>query len=402
VSDPASDWREAALAARLSAIRAQNLERRRRVIDGYVDGSAGSVRPVVDGRELLSFCGNDYLGLARDVRVAEAFAAAARRWGAGSGASHHVTGHHAEHHALEEELAAFTGRPRAMLFSTGYMANLSLAATLVGRDGHVFEDRLNHASLLDGGWLSGAKFTRYPHADAAAAADALAARGPGEALLVTDGVFSMDGDVAPLRALADACREHRAWLAVDDAHGLGVIGEHGGGALETQRCTVDHVPVLVGTLGKGFGTFGAFVAGSEQLVELFVQRARTYIYTTALPPAVAAATRAALALVRDEPWRRDRVAAHVARFRAGARELGLPLLESQTPIQPVVLGDPAAALAASAALLERGVLVSAIRPPTVPTGTSRLRITLSAAHDAADVDRLLEALASLPRASHAA
>jgi 8-amino-7-oxononanoate synthase len=398
----ATDWREAALAARLDAIRAQNLERRRCVIDGYADSVGGSVRPIVDGREVLSFCGNDYLGLARDARVAEAFAAAARRWGSGSGASHLVTGHHAEHHALEEELAAFTGRPRALLFSTGYMANLSLAATLVGREGFVLEDRLNHASLLDGGWLSGAKFARYPHADAAAAAQALAERGAGEALLVTDGVFSMDGDVAPLRALADACRTHRAWLAVDDAHGLGVLGAHGGGALETQGCTLDDVPVLVGTLGKGFGTFGAFVAGSEQLVELFVQRARTYIFTTALPPAVAAATRAALALVRDEPWRRERVAAHVARFRAGARALGLPLLDSATPIQPVILGDPAAALAASAALLERGILVSAIRPPTVPPGTSRLRITLSAAHDEADVDRLLDALAALPHASHAA
>ncbi len=391
------DWREARLRARLDALRAQDLERRRRVIEGYVDGAPGSVHPVVDGRELLSFCGNDYLGLARDARVAEAFAAAARRWGAGSGASHLVTGHHAEHHALEEELAAFTGRARAVLFSTGYMANLALATTLVGRDGHVFEDRLNHASLLDAGWLSGSRFARYAHLDAAEAAGLLAARGGGEALVLTDGVFSMDGDLAPLPALAAACRAHRAWLAVDDAHGLGVLGTRGGGALDALGCTTDDVPVLVGTLGKAVGTFGAFVAGSDALVELFVQRARTYIYTTALPPAVAAATRTALAIVGAEGWRREQLAAHVARFRAGARSLGLTLLDSRTPIQPVVLGEPAAALAASDALRARGLLVAAIRPPTVPVGSARLRITLSAAHTTADVDRLLDALASLPR-----
>ena len=390
------DWREARLRARLDALRAQDLERRRRVIEGYVDGAPGSVHPVVDGRELLSFCGNDYLGLARDARVAEAFAAAARRWGAGSGASHLVTGHHAEHHALEEELAAFVQRPRAVLFSTGYMANLALATTLVGRDGHVLEDRLNHASLLDAGRLSGSTFARYAHLDADEAARLLAARNGGEALVLTDGVFSMDGDVAPLPALAQACATHRAWLAVDDAH---VLGARGGGALEVLGCTVHDVPVLVGTLGKAFGTFGAFVAGSDALVELFVQRARSYVYTTALPPAVAAATRAALALVRDEPWRRERVAAHVARFRAGARSLGLALLDSQTPIQPVIFGEPATALAASEALRERGLLVAAIRPPTVPAGSARLRITLSAAHAESDVDRLLDALASLPRAS---
>jgi 8-amino-7-oxononanoate synthase len=398
----APDWREATLHARLDALRAQQLERRRRVIDGYADGAPGSVRPIVDGRVLLSFCGNDYLGLARDVRVAEALANAARRWGTGSGASHLVTGHHAEHHALEEELAAFTGRERAVLFSTGYMANLALATTLVGRDGHVLEDGLNHASLLDAGRLSGSTFVRYPHLDADEAARLLAARGDGDALVLTDGVFSMDGDVAPLPALAAACEAHRAWLAVDDAHGLGVLGANGRGAVEALGCTPDDVPVLVGTLGKAFGTFGAFVAGSDALVELFVQRARTYVYTTALPPAVAAATRTALALARDEPWRRERLAAHVARFRAGARGLGLRLLESNTPIQPVIFGQPAAALAASDALRERGLLVAAIRPPTVPAGSARLRITLSAAHDEADVDRLLDALASLPRASHAA
>lgn len=401
MTTPDADWREAELRARLDAIRAQNLERRRRTIDGYADGSAGSVRPIVDGRELLSFCSNDYLGLARDVRVAEAFAGAARRWGTGSGSSHLVTGHHAEHHALEEDLAAFTGRPRAVLFSTGYMANLALAVTLLGRRGHVVEDRLNHASLLDAGWLSDAKFARYAHGDAVAAARLLAERGDGDALLLTDGVFSMDGDVAPLRELAAACHTHRAWLAVDDAHGLGTIGAHGGGSLAVQHCSLDDVPVLVGTLGKSFGTFGAFVAGSDALVELFVQKARTYIYTTALPPAVAAATRTALAIARDEEWRRERLASHVARFRAGVRELGLTLLESTTPIQPVILGDAAGAVAASEALRARGILVSAIRPPTVPTGSSRLRITLSAAHESADVDRLLDALATLPRADAA-
>jgi 8-amino-7-oxononanoate synthase len=357
--------------------------------------SAGGVRVRVGDDELLAFCSNDYLGLADHPRVVAAFVAAAQEWGVGSGAAHLVSGHSREHHALEDELAAFVRRPRALLFSTGYMANLAVVTTLLGGDDRVFEDRLNHASLLDAGLASGARFARYPHADAAALAARLGRAGAGRAMVVTDGVFSMDGDVAPLPELAATCRAHGAWLFVDDAHGLGVLGATSRGSLEAAGLGTDDVQILMGTLGKAFGTFGAFVAGSHELIETLLQRARTYVYTTALPPAVAAATRAALRVMQDEPWRREQVLGHVARFRGAAANLGLRLLDSATPIQPVVLGSEAAAVAASDALRAQRLWVPAIRPPTVPDGGSRLRITFSAAHDPADVDRLLEALATL-------
>jgi 8-amino-7-oxononanoate synthase len=381
------------LAAGLAGLATAGRLRTRREV---TQRSASGTRLRVDGAELLAFCSNDYLGLADHPRVVAAFVAAAREWGVGSGASHLVSGHCREHHALEEELAAFVGRPRALLFSTGYMANLAVVTTLLGRRDRVYEDRLNHASLLDAGLASGARFVRYPHADAAALAARLRRAAAGRALVVTDGVFSMDGDVAPLRELAAVCRAHAAWLFVDDAHGLGVLGATGRGSVEAAGLGADDVPILMCTLGKAFGTFGAFVAGDDDLIETLLQRARTYVYTTALPPAVAAATRAALQVMQDEPWRREKVLGHVARFRAGASSLGLRLLESATPIQPVVLGSEAAAVAASEALRARGFWIPAIRPPTVPAGSSRLRITFSAAHETSDVERLLEALASLP------
>jgi 8-amino-7-oxononanoate synthase len=384
------------LAAGLAGLAAAGRLRTRRQVTGR---SAGGTRLSVDGAELLAFCSNDYLGLADHPRVVAAFVAAARAWGVGSGASHLVSGHCGEHHALEEEIAAFVGRSRALLFSTGYMANLAVVTTLLGRGDRVLEDRLNHASLLDAGLASGARFSRYRHADAGALATRLQRGGPGRALVVTDGVFSMDGDVAPLRELAAACRAHQASLFVDDAHGLGVLGATGRGSVEAAGLGADDVPILMGTLGKAFGTFGAFVAGSADLVATLLQKARTYVYTTALPPAVAAATRAALRVMQDEPWRREQVLEHVARFRSGAAQLGLRLLASGTPIQPVVLGSEAAAVTASDALRAGGLWVPAIRPPTVPPGSSRLRITFSAAHTARDVDRLLEALATLGRAA---
>ena len=383
------------LQAGLEELAAAGRLRRRRVVEGKALGSA---RIRVEGRELLAFCSNDYLGLADHPDVITALVAAAREWGVGSGASHLVSGHCSEHHALEEELAAFVGRPRALLFSTGYMANLAVVATLLARGDRVFEDRLNHASLLDAGLASGARFSRYPHADVASLRSRLARVADSRAMVVTDGVFSMDGDVAPLRELAGACREHGAWLFVDDAHGFGVLGRTGRGSVEAADLGLQDVPILMGTLGKACGTFGAFVASSSEIVETLLQRARTYIYTTALPPAVAAASRAALRLVREEPWRRARVLGHVARFRREALWLGLPLMDSSTPIQPLLLGTEAAALAASDALVAAGIWVPAIRPPTVPAGASRLRITFSAAHTDADVDRLLEALAALPPA----
>jgi 8-amino-7-oxononanoate synthase len=380
------------LDAALAQRRADGLYRVRRVV-------AGTPQPAlaVDGGELLAFCSNDYLGLAGDPRVAAALAAAAGACGSGSGAAHLVCGHHAEHHALEQELAAFTGRPRALLFSTGYMANLGVLAGLAGRGDALFLDRLDHASLYDGARLSGAELVRYRHNDAADLAARLAASDGRRKLVVTDGVFSMDGDSAPLPELAAACAEHGAWLVVDDAHGLGVVGPEGRGSVARCGLDGDAVPVLVGTLGKAFGTFGAFVAGSEALIETLIQQARTYIYTTALPPAVAAATRASLRLARAEEWRRTRLQELVARFRAGAAAHGLELLPSATPIQALVLGDPGRALAASAALERLGILVTAIRPPTVPPGSARLRITFSATHTAADVDRLVAALAGLAR-----
>ena len=378
------------LRAELAARREAGLYRRRRTVDG-----PQAPRLMIDGREVLGFCSNDYLGLASHPEIIAAFKRGADTYGVGSGAAHLVNGHSRAHHALEGELAAFTGRERALLFSTGYMANLGVAAALVGRGDAVFEDRLNHASLLDAGLLSGARLIRYPHNDAAALAGRLGEREAGEKLVLTDGVFSMDGDLAPVSQLAQACRRHDAWFMVDDAHGLGVLGEHGRGTLEAAGLGPDEVPILMGTLGKGLGTAGAFVAGSEDLIEYLIQTARTYIYTTAQPPAVAEATRAALKLVDAEPWRREKLQDLVARFRAGAAQLGLTLMDSPTPIQPLLVGDNQTALAMSEALWEQGILVTAIRPPTVPAGMARLRVTLSAAHDERDVDQLLTALDSI-------
>ncbi|MCM2312243.1 MAG: 8-amino-7-oxononanoate synthase [Steroidobacteraceae bacterium] len=380
------------LAARLAELAAAGRGRRRHVIEARV---RGDVRVRVADNELLAFCSNDYLGLSRHPQVVAACVAAAHEWGIGSGASHLVSGHCREHHALEEELAAFVGRPRALLFSTGYMANLAVVATLLDRGDRVFEDRLNHASLLDAGLASGARLQRYPHADVATLAARLARAQAGQALVVTDGVFSMDGDVAPLAGLAAACRAHDAWLFVDDAHGFGVLGATGRGSVEAAGLTADDLPILMATLGKALGTFGAFVAGSSELIEVLLQQARTYMFTTALPPAVAAATRAALRVLQEEPWRRTRVLEHAAYFRKEVAGLGLALLESATPIQPVILGSESVAVAASDTLRARGLWVPAIRPPTVPAGSSRLRVTFSAAHSRDDVDRLLEALAPL-------
>nr|WP_240902332.1 8-amino-7-oxononanoate synthase [Wenzhouxiangella sp. XN24] len=367
--------------------------RRRRVTAWHA--GLGPAELEVDGRRCLAFCSNDYLGLARDPRVGAAMAAAAKAWGAGSGAAHLVTGHTTEHHALEEELAAFTGFPRALLFSTGYMANLGLLCALAGRGDLVVEDRLNHASLLDASRLSGATVRRYRHADAEAAAGRLAGTG-GRRFLVTDGVFSMDGDRAPLAALARVAGEAGAALLVDDAHGLGVIGPGGRGSCAAAGLEPNMITGLVGTLGKAFGTFGAFVAGDEAVVETIIQRARSYIYTTAPPPAVAAATRVSLAIAAEESWRRERLDMLVTRFRASAETADLRLGASTSPIQPVLAGDARAALDAADALFDAGLWVTPIRPPTVPAGSARLRVTLSAVHTEDDIDRLLEVLAGLP------
>lgn len=350
------------------------------------------------GREYLNFCSNDYLGLASHPKVIESLRAAASIWGVGSGASHLVCGHSAPHRALEEALAEFTGRPRALLFSSGYAANTGILQALLQPGDSVLQDRLNHASLLDGGLHSGARLRRFTHNDCTDLARKLA-QATGPALVAVDGVFSMDGDSAPLAALARICGEHRAWLMVDDAHGFGVTGANGAGSVEAAGLGMAEVPVLMATLGKALGTSGAFVVGSELLIEALIQSARNYIYTTAMPPALAAASLTALGLLREEAWRRDQLAALVARFRRGAGELGLPLMAACSAIQPLLVGDAARAVELSQQLRDRGILISAIRPPTVPAGTSRLRITLSAAHDSEQVERLLATLAEIwPRA----
>ncbi len=342
---------------------------------------------------VINFCSNDYLGLSAHPEVVRAFQDAASTYGVGSGASHLVTGHGREHEALEEELAAFTGRERALVYSTGYMANMGVIGALADQTATIVSDKLNHASLIDGGRLTRAHSLRYRHGDSGHAREFLSTLDESidTRLLVTDGVFSMDGDLAPLPALARAARESGAWLIVDDAHGLGVVGANGRGVCEHFHLNAQDVPVLVGTFGKAFGTFGAFVAGDADLIEFLIQKSRTYIYTTALPPAVAAATRAALAVSQRESWRREKVLALAERFRRGLAEV-FPESRPGTAIQPVIVGDAPRALAISKALEDRGFLVAAIRPPTVPAGTARLRVTLSAAHEESQVDALVAAL----------
>jgi len=391
--------RTRSIAERLADLRRRNLYRRRRVVEGP---QGRELR--LDGRLLLNFCSNDYLGLAADPRVRESLREAALRWGVGAGASHLVCGHTAAHQELEEALAVFTGRPRALVFGSGYAANMGAIGALVGAGDRVFEDRLNHASLLDGGWLSRAQFSWYRHGDAAdlecrlQAAAGTGARRAGQALVASDGAFSMDGDLCPLEDLVGVAHRHGAWLMIDEAHGLGVHGRGGRGLVDARRFGTADVPVLVGTLGKAFGTAGAFVAGEEDLIELLIQRARPYIYTTAQPAALAAATLTSLRIAEEEEWRRERLRDLVARFHAGLGTLGLPVPASTLPIQPIMIGDPGRTLALSAALEDAGLLVSAIRPPTVPVGSSRLRVTFTAAHGLADVDRLIEVLAAGLRA----
>lgn len=379
-------WR-AHLAERLTERNTAGLMRRRRVLD-----SPQGPEVVVEGRTLLQFCSNDYLGLCASPGLSEVFQDAVATWGVGSGASHLVNGHLRPHEALETAFAEFTGRDQALLFSTGYMANMGVIEALSDRSTEIFEDRLNHASLIDGARLSGARLRRYRHNDMEHLSRLLGASQARRKLVVTDGVFSMDGDLAPLPELAALCAGHDALLMVDDAHGVGVLGSRGGGTLEWFGLSQDQVPILVATLGKALGVAGALVAGPAWIMRVLMQYARTYIYTTAHPPALAAASLAALEHVRHGHRARMHLQMVVAHFRQGCMALGLPLPESQTPIQPVVLGDARLATEAARRLEEEGILVPAIRPPTVPEGEARLRVTLSAAHTLDQVDRLLNAL----------
>ena len=358
-------------------------------------------RIVVDGRELLAFCSNDYLGLANHPRIVEAAIEAASRYGVGEGASHLLSGHSAVHERLEEKLAEFMQMPRTLLFSTGYQANIGAVTALAGPEDAIFSDALNHASLIDGVRLSRARVVRYPHADLGFLSGALAESDARTKLIVTDGVFSMDGDMAPLAAMLDLCERHDAWLLVDDAHGFGVMGPKGRGSPAHFGLRSPRI-VYVGTLGKAAGVAGAFVAGAAEVVESVLQRARTYIYTTAAPAMLAAAVEASLELIREDEWRRERLRGLIAVLKRELQGSRSALGSSDTPIQPLVLGGNSEAVRASTALRERGILVPAIRPPTVPEGSARLRISLSAAHSEEEVIHLASALREVCRSGIAA
>ena len=380
------------LFARLAQAHAQraheDLLRRVRAVE-RVDGP----RIAVDGKLLLNFASNDYLGLAQHPALREALTKTAAHSGVGATAAHLLGGHREEHEALEEKLASWTRRKCALLFSTGYMANLGALQALLDEGDVCVQDKLNHACLIDGARVSGATLKRYVHADVGSAKRQLEASADSAALLATDGVFSMDGDVAPLADLAALCKAQRATLMVDDAHGLGVLGDEGAGSLVEANLRQDDAPVLMATLGKALGVSGAFVAGSKALIDGLVQFARTHVYTTAMPPALAAATSAAVDVARFEDWRRAKLRYLVAHFRHGASERGIDLFDSRTPIQPVLVGASRGALIAAQRLEADGYFVPAIRPPTVAQGKARLRVTFSALHDEADVEKLLNALA---------
>ena len=375
------------LEAALQSRRENLLYRRRLTLD-----SPQGPEVIIDGRHYLAFCSNDYLGLANHPAIVASFRRAVDTYGMGGGASHLIVGHSRPHHQLEEELAAFTRRPRALLFSTGYMANLGVMNALLDSGDAVFQDRLNHASLLDAGRLSGSRWQRYRHADLDHLEQRLNTSGARRRLIATDGVFSMDGDHAPLHGLVALAKKYRAALMVDDAHGFGTTGQGGRGSASLYNLSISDLPILMGTLGKAFGTAGAFVAGSETLVETLIQFSRSYIYTTAMPPAIAEATRTSLRIVEKEEWRREHLTDLIGYFRRGCHSLGIKLMASSTPIQPVLVGAVQRVLDISRMLTEDGILVLPIRPPTVARGASRLRITLCAAHQKHHVDRLLEAI----------
>ncbi len=381
------------LAADLVVLETRGLRRQRRLLE-----SPQSARVTVDGRDYVAFCSNDYLGLAADPRLIAAACEGARTDGVGAGASHLILGHAASHHRLEAVLARFVQLPRALLFSTGYMANIGAVTALVGRHDDIFADKLNHASLNDAAQLSRAKFGRYAHGDLDALERLLAASGARRKLVVTDAVFSMDGDIAPVPQLLDLCERFDAWLLLDDAHGFGVLGEAGAGVLRHFQVVSPRI-IYMATLGKAAGVAGAFVAGEPELIETLIQGARTYIYTTATPPLLAHALLASLDIIARENGRRETLARLIEQLKAGVAGLRWPLMPSATAIQPLVIGDNAEVMRVSAALAERGVLVPAIRPPTVPAGTARLRISLSAAHTEEDVARLIDVLRNVEKVS---
>ena len=382
------------LKADLQQRKAQGLYRRRLVMQ-----SAQSVESRINGKSVLSFCSNDYLALANHPDIKQAFIKATQQFGVGSGSAHLVNGHSQLHHECEQQLAAFTGRERALLFSTGYMANLAIASSLLSRNDTVFQDKLNHASLIDSAQLSRAKTIRYAHNDLAQLQRQLTQsqqeKPNARRLIMVDGVFSMDGDCADIHKLSALAIQSNSWLMIDDAHGFGVLGKNGAGLCEASGMSQQQVPVLMATLGKAVGVSGAFVAGSELLIETLIQRARSYIFTTASPPAVAAAVMRSIELIQQEGWRREKLLHNIDYFRQQAEKRDITLMPSDTAIQPVVIGDNHRCLQISQQLFEQGLHVAAIRPPTVPDGSARLRITLSAGHEVSQIDYLLKVLSGL-------
>ena len=371
----------------------QGLYRRRKVLQ-----SPQGREIIIDGQSLLNFCSNDYLGLANHPEVKKAFITAAQQYGVGSGSAHLVNGHCKLHHQLEEELADFCGYPRALLFSTGYMANLAVAQSLCGRGDSIIEDKLNHASLLDAAQLSGGKLVRYQHADYSslqAQLESCRSNNANEILVSSDAVFSMDGDEANIKTMAQHCQQHDAWLMLDDAHGLGVLGDHGRGSLSYQLVTPKQVPIYMATLGKAMGTAGAFVAGSEDLIEYLIQTARSYIYTTAMPAAVAAASIESLNILRENDSKQQALLHNITLFKQLAQQNEITLMPSDTAIQPILIGRAEQALKLSQQLFNKGLHIAAIRPPTVPKNTARLRITLRADHTEKDIKSLINTLSDL-------
>jgi len=373
------------LALLLDQKKQQSLYRTHKVLQ-----TPQSITPIIDGKKVLSFNSNDYLGLANHPALISAFKKAADECGVGSGSAHLVCGHHHYHQQLEEELAAKTGYPRALLFSTGYMANLAIGS-LVGRHDTIFQDKLNHASLIDSAALSPAHVKRYQHCDYTQCEEQLM-QAEHLKLVMTDSVFSMDGDQIDLKQFATICTQNDATLMIDDAHGFGVLGATGAGAVEQAHLNTKDVPIYMATLGKAIGSFGAFVAASDTIIEALIHLARPYVYTTAMPAAQAAATTAALKLLDNEAWRRERLNSNIQYFRQCAKHIGLPLMNSQTAIQPIVLGDNHKAVEASQKLWDNNILVSAIRPPTVPKGSARLRVTLCAEHNHQHINQLIDGL----------
>ncbi len=379
-----------AVTAELTRLRLQG-RYRSRAVKGCPEGP----ETVIDGRRYLNFSSNDYLGLANHPRIKHAMLEGVARYGLGAAASQLVTGYTDAHRRLEQDLAQLTGTARALVFSSGYLANLGVIGALAGRGDTVLEDRYNHASLLDAALLSRARLRRFAHRDPCSLRRRLEAITDGRIIVATDTVFSMQGTLAPLPELAALCRRHGALLIADDAHGIGVLGAHGQGAVAHLGLGVTEVPVLIGTFGKALGGVGAFVAGPEPVIELLIQKARTYIYTTGLPPALAVAVSASLELLRSEPWRRHRLWTSIQYFRERAPRLGIALQPSDSAIHSVILGETTAAMEASRRLRELGIYIVAIRPPTVPEGSARLRIAINAAHSRAHLDQLLNALAEL-------